>query len=129
MKKLLLIGVLSCLFISCNPICNEDSEFKEFYCNKLDSISEYGKLFDTDSAVILSEERWHRFLDISEYLKLLTSYELNYKIIEAPIYENQTLLESDICYLEHWYNDNKCGMTIAKADSIVSIRRKRLKGN
>lgn len=95
----------------------------------LDSISEYGKLFDTDSAVILSEERWHRFLDISEYLKLLTSYELHYKIIEAPIYENQTLLESDICYLEQWYNDNKCGMTKAEADSIVSIRRKRLKGN
>lgn len=129
MKKLVLVGIISSFFASCIPDCKEESRFKEFYFNMLDSISEYGKLFETNSEVILSEERWHRFLDNSEYLKLLTSYELHYKIIEAPVYENQALLKTDLGYLKKWYNDNKCGMTKAKSDSIVNSRKKRFEGN
>lgn len=90
----------------------------------LDTISEYGKQFDTDSTIVFSEEKWGKFSEISDYMRFLTGCELHYTIIELPIYENQTYLESDLMNLQKWYDENKCGMTMAKADSIVNVRKK-----
>lgn len=109
--------------VSCSKSCLIDNEFKLFYFNMLDTISSYGKQFNTDKSIILTEDRCGRFSDISDYMKLLTNHELRYTIIEQPIYQNQSDLESDIFDLKSWYEENKCGMSKVKADSIVSSRK------
>ncbi|MDD2964221.1 MAG: hypothetical protein PHU33_09755 [Bacteroidales bacterium] len=124
MKKVIIISIVCCTFmLSCSNSCVIDSEFKLFYFNMLDTISSYGKQFNTDKSIILSEERCGRFSDISDYMKLLTNHELRYTIIEQPIYQKLSDLESDIFDLKNWYEENKCGMTKAKADSIVKSKK------
>ena len=127
MKKLTVIVISILSFTSCNRHCKEDSEFHEIYFKMLDTIASYGKQFEADT-VFIEDERWGRFSNYADYLDYLTNHRLRYTIIEVPIYENQSDLKADMKDLKKWHKENKCGMTIEKADSIVNASYERATG-
>ena len=125
MKKIIITIVCILSILSCDNHCKEDIEFKELYFSKLDAITLYGKLFDTNKEVPLIMERSSQFYDNVNYLEYLTYHEFRYFVLDYhPVYLSQSDLKEDIKDLKKWYRNNKCGMTIAKADSIVNATYK-----
>jgi len=114
------IGLFS--IISCNNHCVIDKEFKDVYFRMLDTITSYGKQFKTDETVFFEEEKCDIFLECLDYLTYLTDCEFRSM---GAIYEKQSDLKADIKDLKKWYNANKCGMTIEKADSLVKVKNER----
>jgi len=121
MKKVIIIIISVLSILSCNNHCKEDAEFKRIYHKMLDTIMFYGKQFDVDEDedVLYVIELSGKFSKYTDYLGTLTQHEFRYNIIEIPIYENQSDLKADIKDLKKWYEENKCGLTREKADSII----------
>ena len=130
MKKVIIIIISVLSILSFNNRCEEDAEFKRIYHKMLDTIMFYGKQFDVDEDedVLYVIEMWERFSDYSDYLRLLTQHKFRYNIIEIPIYDNQSDLEADIKDLKKWYEENKCGLTREKADSIIKANYEKKTG-
>lgn len=125
--KILIITIGLFSIISCNNHCVIDKDFKDVYFRMLDTITSYGKQFDTDEAVFFEEEKCGIFLECVDYLIYLTDHEFRFFVIEShAIYEKQSDLKADIKDLKKWYNANKCEMTIEKADSLVKAENERL---
>jgi hypothetical protein len=119
------IGLFS--IISCNNHCVIDKDFKDVYFRMLDTITSYGKQFDTDGWVLFEDEKCRNFSECTDYLTYLTNHEFRFFILESQaIYEKQSDLKANIKELKKWYNTNKCGMTIEKADSLVKAENERL---
>jgi len=128
MKKAIIIIVCVLGFLSCNNHCKEDTEFKRIYFSMLDTVASFGKQYNADEEFVIVEERVSRFSNYADYLQFLTEHKLRYTFFEFPIYQNQSDLEADIRDLKKWYDENKCGMTIQKADSIVNASFEQITG-
>ena len=131
MKKVIIAIIYVLSLQSCNNHCKEDIEFKEMYFEMLDTIKSYGKEYDRSSnrELWFLPDRCYRFMDYVGYLALLTGFELRYNIVGSiPIYNSQSDLKADIRDLKGWYKMNKCGMTIAKADSILNSKYEQAMG-
>ena len=131
MKKLTVIVISILSFTSCNRHCKEDSEFHEIYFKMLDTIASYDELFDTDEEIPtpLLWERSENIHNYEAYLEYLTQHEFrNIEVEHLPIYRNKSDFEADMKDLKKWHKENKCGMTIEKADSIVNASYERATG-
>ncbi len=118
MKKNLILFCISIVFISCTNRCIEDISFKNFYFSKLNQIVEYDNYTLTDTTI--TTESWINFYYNTAYLYFLTGHQFRYVATEPPGYTSELDLKADIKDLKKWYNENKCGMTKEKADSIVN---------
>lgn len=73
-----------------------------------------------------TENYWLSFYETTEYLTALTKHKFRYSSGEPPFYLKETDFMKDIKDLKMWYDNNKCGMTIKVADSIVNANHKKL---
>jgi len=121
MKKVVIIIISVLSILSCNNHCKEDTEFKRIYHKMLDTIMFYGKQFDVDEdkVVLYVIELSGKFFKYSDYLKFLTHHDFHCIYVEAPMCKNLSDLKADIEDLKKWYEENKCGLTREKADSII----------
>ena len=131
MKIKIIILILSILSISsCEHNCKENMKFKKQYFDILDIFVSYYKFMNTneDIPVSLLWEMNDQIYKNRAYIEYLTQKELRYIEVEhILIYQNKADFEADMKDLKKWYKENKCGMTIEKADSIIKSTYKQLK--
>ena len=126
MRKIILLilsGLTVLSILSCENNCKESTEFQKKYFSMLDTIASYYKLSNTaeDIPIPLLWERSNNFYNYKAYLEYLTQHEFrNMEVEHLPIYQNKSDFKADMKDLKKWYKENKCGMTIEKADSIVN---------
>lgn len=111
MKLLMLI--FSLIFSSCkNQVeCKIDAAFKKNFKDKLQVIK---------TSMEQEEVYIEPLTEAILYLNAITSIESQINDPHHPIYENKKIMKEDIKKWEKWYEQNKCEMTINKADSLYS---------
>jgi hypothetical protein len=121
---LFFLVIISILIISCCFQSKEEVEFKEFYFGKIDEIINYNNNMST-IGFEYTENYWLSFYETTEYLTALTKHKFRYSSGEPPFYLKESDFEKDIKDLKMWYENNKSGMTIKVADSLVNANHKK----
>jgi len=118
-KIFIILVIIYCInVLSCTCKCKEDVDFKNFYFKKIDDIISYDKNMST-VGYSFTEDYWFKFYDTIWYLERLTNQKTRYVGGEPPLYSKKSDLKKDIRSFKNWYKENKCGMSIEKADSII----------
>lgn len=119
MKHFFIITFLTIALLpySCQQ-CKKDKEFETFYFNKVKKIVDYDELWMKKG--IVSTDDWMEFYSVTDYLSRLTKCNFQFAYGEPPMYKSDSDMFLDVHYLKEWYDNNKCGMSIKKADSIVA---------
>jgi len=112
--KYFLTPALLALIVSCNTnVCREDFAFKEKFYNTVNVI----ELFQGGSPV----RAMYRYQAV-ECLEAITKHKsMVGKDGDTPyFYDYNEDLIKDIKLWNNWYQDNKCQMTLVKADSLIA---------
>lgn len=101
------------LLFSCGNKCKEDSVFKEKFFQNLSIVEEYSNI-----AALIQQDKPYS-LDEAFVEKLSYADKFNYGVTGISLGEEAyTNVDSVISLWKDWYEQNKCYMTMQKADSL-----------
>lgn len=114
MKKILIILIV---FISTatsivgvkNPDCDVDEKFKEWFFIYLERCENFTKYFEGDDT--------EKVIESVYFLNAVTGIQSNIYLGDAVLYDKKEFKKDKKKWLD-WYENNKCEITMFKADSI-----------
>jgi hypothetical protein len=95
--------------------CSVDDEFKKWFFVYLERCENFTKHFEGDDA--------EKVLEAVYFLSAITDIQSNIYLGDVVLYEKKEFRRDKKKWL-NWYKENKCQMTLAKADSIYSVTYK-----
>ena len=93
--------------------CSIDSTFSAEYLSKIEYLSDVAS-----TGLIDGSQLTHSVI----YFEDITFIEGHLVLGHYPSYESMNQLNSDIAKWNDWYEQNKCGMTKVKADSLLKLQ-------
>ena len=133
MKNILFIYLFIYLFTSCHrTACIEDAKFKNVFFNNISIIENLADCQDSIKLLPIEIRESELFFELEHITRGITPENTDAMIffeavtgITCPGYDPGSYVFTDdsarkcIKAWKKWYNQNKCTMTMAKADSLI----------
>lgn len=116
MKLFSLFILITCFFRCSDKNCDVDISFKKRFddCISLIKESEEGKVVYTSKK-----------LDALIFLSVVTGHQTKINDPEYPMYRSRNDFKTDLRAWKHWFEENKCVVSLKKADSLLKAYHNR----